>query len=193
MPSAQVLSAAPALVLRQGEHNLMIRKLLTIAIAAIAFSLPAKASTYNASFDGSFFDVFAQITTDGSDNVTAITGTVAGVGGGSIGGLAPLGNPSWIYDNKFTASSPYVSNGGILFSVGAFLYNLYSDGPNYYLSTFNPDGTHYNPGDVGTLAVAQTPLPGALWLFGSALAGLWGMFARRRRSSAQRLESPAFA
>jgi hypothetical protein len=173
----------------------MIRKMLSAAMLVIAISLsvPAKAATYSASFNGAVFDVFAQITTDGLDNVTAITGTVAGVNGGSIGGLAPLGNPSWIYDNKFTALSPHVSNGGILFSAGAFLYNLYSSGPNYYLSTFNPDGSNYNPGDLGTLAVAQTPLPGALWLFGSALAAFWGFVARRRRRSVPRLDAPALA
>jgi hypothetical protein len=147
------------------------------------------------SFDGSFFDVFAQITTDGLNNVTAITGNVTGPNGASISGLVPLATqPSWIYDNQFASSSPYVSNGGILFQAGAWLYNLYSDGPTtFFLSTFNPDETHYNPGDRGTLAVAQTPIPGALWLFGSALAGFWGFVARRRRSSAQRLDAPAFA
>jgi len=146
------------------------------------------------SFDGSVFDVFAQITTDGSNNVTFISGNVTGPNGDSINGLVPLATqPLWIYDNKFTSSSPYVSNGGILFQAGAWLYNLYSDvGPKWFLSTFNPDGTNYNPGDRGTLAVAQTPLPGALWLFGSALAGLWG-FARRRRKSSQQLDAPAFA
>jgi hypothetical protein len=173
----------------------MLRKMLFAAMAATAISLsvPAKAATFSVSFDGAVFDVFAQITVDGSDNVTAISGNVVGVNGGSISGLAPLGNPLWIYDNKFFASSPYVNNGGILFSVGAFLYNLYSDGPTYFLSTPNPDGSNYNPGDRGTLAVAETPLPGAIWLFGTALAGLGSLFSRRRRSSAQRLSAPSYA
>jgi hypothetical protein len=171
----------------------MLRKLLSAAMVAIALSAPAQAATYNVSFDGSFFDVFAQITTDGLNNITAITGNVVGPGAAPISGLEPLGNPNWLYDNQFFGSSPYVSDGGILFSAGAFLYNLYSDvGPTWFLSTFNPDESHYFPGDAGTLAVAQTPLPGALWLFGSALAGLWG-FARRRRKSSQQLDAPAFA
>jgi len=172
----------------------MLRKLLSAAIVVIALSAPAKAATYNVSFDGSVFDVFAQITTDGSSNVTAITGNVTGPNGASISGLVPLATqPAWIYDNTFASSSPYVSNGGILFQAGLWLYNLYSDvGPTWFLSTFNPDGLNYFPGDRGTLAVAQTPLPGALWLFGSALAGLWGG-ARRRRKSSQQLDAPAFA
>jgi hypothetical protein len=175
----------------------MLRKVLSAAVMAIAVSLsvPAKAATYNATFDGSVFDVFAQITTDGLNNVTAITGTVTGPNGASISGLVPLvpTNPSWIYDNQFSALSPYVSNPGILFTAGAWIYNLYSSGPGYFLSTFNPDGSNYNPGDPGSLRVAQTPLPGALWLFGSALAGFWGFIARRRRTSAQRFDAPAFA
>ena len=172
----------------------MLRKILFAALAATAISLPAKAATYSVSFDGAVFDVFAQITVDGSDNVTAISGNVVGVNGAAISGLEPLGNPSWIYDNKFFASSPYVDNGGILFGAGAFLYNLYSsiDGTTYFLSTFNPNNSNYNPGDTGTLAVAQTPLPGAIWLFGSALAGLASLF-RRPRKSAQHLGAPAFA
>ena len=172
----------------------MLRKLLSATMLVIALSASAKAATYNATFDGSVFDVFAQITTDDLNNVTAITGTVTGPDGASISGLVGPGNPNWIYDNQFSAISPYVSNGGILFSAGAWLYNLYSvDGPSYFLSTFNPDDSNFIPGDPGSLRVAQTPLPGALWLFGSALAGLWGFMARRRRSLGRRLDAPAFA
>jgi hypothetical protein len=177
----------------------MISKVLFPAIVAFALSLagPAQAATYNASFDGSVFDVVAQITTDGANNVTAISGTVVGINGASIGGLVPLGNDLWEYDNKFFASSPYVSDLGIVFSAGTFLYNLYSENilsgsVAYFLSTFNPDGSLgdpdlngllFDPGDTGTLTVAQTPLPGAIWLFGSVLAGLTGLMARRRRAS----------
>ena len=172
----------------------MLRKLLFAAIGALAlpFAAPAKAATYAATFDGSFFDVFAQITVDGSDNVTAISGAVAGVNGGPINSLEPLGNPDWFYDNKFFSSGPYVSGDGILFNAGLFLYNLYFDAEKsaYFLSTFNPDESHYFPGDQGTLAVAQTPLPGALWLFGSALAGLTGLIARRRRAWAATSRPP---
>ena len=181
----------------------MIRKMLSAAVLviAVALSVPAKAATYNASFDGSVFDVFAQITTDGLNNVTAITGNVTGPNAASISGLVGPGDPRWIYDNQFSPLSPYVSNGGIVFSAGSFFYNLYSDSLGYLLSTTNPNGSVdpfangalYNPGDRGTLAVTQTPLPGALWLFGSAFAGFWGLIARRRRSSAQRVAAPAFA
>jgi hypothetical protein len=162
----------------------MVGNFLFAAIVSLALALagPARAATYGVSFDGSFFDVFAQITVDGSDDVTSIAGTVVGTNGGSIIGLGPLDNPDWAPDNKFFASAPHVSIGGILFNAGAFFYNLYFEDSNYFLSTSNLNGSLYNPGDKGTLAVAQTPLPGALWLFGTALAGLTGLIARRRRT-----------
>jgi hypothetical protein len=144
-------------------------------------ALPAQASTYTADFTGSFFDVFATITTDACDNVIAITGNVTGPNGGIINALEPLGNPNWIYDNKFTSTDPHVSNGGILFLANGFDYNLYSVGSGpfgFFLSTFNPDGTLYNPGDAGTLDVTQTPLPAAGLLFGSTILGA---FILRRR------------
>jgi hypothetical protein len=174
----------------------MLRKVLFAALAATAISLsaPAKAATYSVSFDGAVFDVSALITVDGANNVTAISGNVVGVNGGAISGLVPLvpSNPDWFYDNQFFASGPsYVDLNGILFTAGAWIYNLYFDG-GYLLSTHNPDNSNYVWGDRGTLAVAETPLPGAIWLFGTALAGLASLL-RRRRSSAQRLSVPAYA
>jgi hypothetical protein len=156
--------------------------------AVVCAALPAKASTYDVSFAGSFFDVFANITTDASDNVTTIVGTVTGLQGltgGAISGLEPLGTqPAWIYDNKLTATAPFVSNPGILFDVGTVAYNLYSSGSDYFLSTMNPDGSHYNPGDAGTLAVTQTPLPAAGLLFASGIVA--GLIARRRKKAPSR-------
>jgi hypothetical protein len=149
-------------------------------------ALPAQASTYTADFTGSFFDVFATITTDAGDNVIAITGNVTGPNGGSISGLEPLGNSLWIYDNMFTSADPHVSNPGILFLANGFDYNLYSvgSGPfSFFLSTFNPDGSLYNPGDAGTLDVTQTPLPAAGLLFGSTIVG--ASLLRRRRKVAE--------
>jgi hypothetical protein len=151
------------------------------ALACAAW--PAQASTYTADFTGSFFDVFATITTDAGDNVITITGNVTGPNGGSISGLEPLGNPSWNYDNLFTGTDPHVTNGGILFLANGFDYNLYSDVGGIFLSTFNPNGSLYNPGDVGTLDVTQTPLPAAGLLFGSTIAGAF--LLRRRKKVAE--------
>jgi hypothetical protein len=154
----------------------------------IAVAPPAKASTYDVTFTGHVFDVVADITVGGvggSNNVTLMTGTVSGPNGTSIVGLVPLGTQSaWTYDNMFNGlGNPYVSNPGILFTAGAWIYNLYSVGTGssvaYYLSTYNPNGIYYNPGDLGTLSVAQTPIPAPVFLLGSVLAA--GCFFLRRR------------
>jgi hypothetical protein len=153
----------------------------------------ASASTYDVTFTGSFFDVFVELQVDGSNNVTSISpgGTVSGAFVGSpaaVTALEPPGNPSWIYDNQFNAAgNPVVSNGGILFLAGGFDYNLYSvgSGPSslYYLSTFNPDGTLYNPGDLGTLKVAAVPEPSTWAMMILGFAGI-GFLTYRRKNKA---------
>ena len=158
-----------------------MKKLFLIVTALMTLlSLPASASTYSATFT-SFFDVFADITVDGGNNVTAISGTVIGPGGGTITNLAS--NSSWSFDQKFDgAGNPYVSNGGILFAAGAYLYNLYSTGSGpftYLLSTNNPNGV-YDPGQVGLLDVSQTPIPAPFLLLASVLA-IGGLLFRSRR------------
>jgi hypothetical protein len=153
-----------------------------------ATSLPAKASTYDVTFTGSVFDVFANINVN-SGNVTSMSGMVVGVNGAPISlNLVPLNTqPAWIYDNKFNATgNPFFSNPGILFTAGSWIYNLYSatvgSSVVYYLSTFNPDGINYNPGDLGTLSVSQTPIPAPILLLGSVLAA-GGLILRRRKQN----------
>lgn len=151
-------------------------------------TLPAKASTYDVTFTGKVFDVVADITVGSNNAVSMMTGTVVGPNGSSFSGApVTLGTqPAWIYDNKFNAAgNPYVSNPGILFSAGGWIYNLYSVGTAYYLSTYNPTGVNYNPGDLGTLTVSQTPLPAALPMFLTALGGLWFVLRRRNKNAAE--------
>src|SRR6202000_3005362 len=94
-------------------------KLVAATAFLIAFSTGcANGSTYDVQFVGSFFDVFAQITVDGSNDVTTITGTVSGPSAwglpASISGLEPLNGPNqgavWNYDNALSGTAPYVSN-----------------------------------------------------------------------------------
>jgi hypothetical protein len=150
----------------------MIRTWIAAGSVALALAVsPAKANSYDLTFIGSFFDVFAEINTDAGGDVTSITGyDIAGAGPHNSGlGLVtnptqpnPFNNGVYIYDNVFYPSgSPYVDNGGILFtdSSGNTL-NLYSVGPDsYYLSALSPGGGLYNPGDPGTLTAVASPLP----------------------------------
>jgi hypothetical protein len=189
---------------------------LAAAVLGLGFlgTLPAKASTWDVTFDGANLDVSAVVTTGktldalGGYNITAITGTVTalttGVTGGSITGL--IANPNqpyqgtyynssglgWNYDNVlFANGQPIFDNNGPLFSFVTstgtdILANLYSVGTQFYLSVDNPTSL-WSPGDPGTLQASDppaTPLPATLSLFATGLA-IVGLFGwRRKRKSA---------
>ena len=73
-------------------------------------------------------------------------------------------------------SSPLYSGGG--FS-GAnpdfFLTFIMEQGKQYVLSIFNESASNFT-----LTAVSAVPLPGALWLFGTALLGFLGISSRRK-------------
>jgi hypothetical protein len=153
---------------------------LAAAVSLLGAPIAAQASVYNIVFDGVVFDVSAQITTDGTDLVTAITGSVTGPNGATITGLEPLSNSGadYNFDNLFFLSPIHVTFGGIAFDAGGFSYNLYADGDNYLLSTINPTGDqtspNWNPGDLGTLSVTAVPEPStwAMMILGFLAIGL---------------------
>jgi hypothetical protein len=171
-----------------------------ILLFALAAS-PAKATTYDVNFVGSFFDVFAEITIGapvggGGYDVASITGyDTAGAGPHNlITGLVtnptqpnPFNNGVYIYDNVYYPSgNPFVDNPGILFTdASGNILNLYSTGSEsftYYLSAVSPGGGLYNPGDVGRLTDSVvTPLP-STWTM--LIAGFIGLcfFAYRRKN-----------
>lgn len=176
-------------------------------------SAPARASTWDVTFDGTNFDVSAVLTTAnsldalGGYDITAITGTVtastAGVTGGAITGLVgnsvqpsqstyyDSGGLGWYYDNVlFTNGQPLFDNNGVLFnfvtSTGTdILANLYSVGSDFYLSVDNPTSL-WSVGDPGTLQASdppETPIPATLPLFATGLA-MAGLFGWRSKRKA---------
>lgn len=177
---------------------------LTASVLGWGFldALPANANTYDVTFTGSVFDLSAQITTSstldalGGYDITSITGTVSGPTGGAITGL--ISNPGqpnqgtyydgsygWYYDNILFPDSTPFDNNGPLFSFGSgIVANLYSVGTAFYLSVDDPSA-YWNPGDLGTLQVSQTPIPAALPLFatGLGLVGMFGWFRKRRAAA----------
>ncbi len=167
------------------------------ALVATFAASPARANSYNVTFNGaiSFFDVFVTIDTGayvggGGYDVTSVTGTdTSTVDGGpysltlvTAAGTPPnsTDNGTWIFDDVFYPSgSPYyVDNSGLLFtdSNGNTL-NLYSTGSGlstaYYLSVDTPSSL-YNPGDPGIITgvtETATPLP-STWTM--LIAGFFG-------------------
>lgn len=174
---------------------------LAFATCMMALVTPANAVTYNFNFDGAAFDVFGQVTTDGFDVATNISGTITGPqGGGSFNTLIPTGTApwtgTWSWDNIFANLVTPVTNGGILWqNADNSIANLYSVGSLIYLSVANPDLGFYNPGDLGTLTfeASPVPVPAALPLLASAVGGIGIMGWRRRRKGSKPLLEPSGA
>jgi hypothetical protein len=112
-------------------------------------------------------------------NVSLQNGVVNATFDGTASGLIPLS----------------AFEGGAVSVLVAFVSNLgdfdFGGGTNTRNPLFNIDGLHSSVGDTGlTLTytydpaeVSSTPLPAAIWLFGSGVAGFAAISRRRRRSA----------
>jgi hypothetical protein len=178
----------------------MIRKRtveLAVALAGATFLLvaPAKANTYDGTFDGKNFDAFFSFSTDASNNVLSFSGNIIGLTpltageSGSITSLingptnpfyAPSGN-GWTFTNTYDPSTGIFPDQGLLVAFGAGNFaNFYTDGVNEFLSVDSPSAL-FNPGDAGKLSVSQTPLPPAWTMMLIGFAGLGCVLYRRTR------------
>ncbi|MFI3197097.1 MAG: VPLPA-CTERM sorting domain-containing protein [Methylococcaceae bacterium] len=107
--------------------------------------------------------------------LTSITGTYAGQ---AITGLADLNTVDG-NDNLINTSEKLVDHNGIAFTLaatptdyGSNLINVYSDTAGY--TDNGPAGS-----SASGFTLTAVPIPAAIWMFGSALAGLVG-FGRRK-------------
>ena len=179
----------------------MTRKLAWAAAAILALApLEAEAATLAFSFetqDGVFSgsgDLMVSDTLDsaGGYDVTGLSGTLSGPGGGAMTLVANPLQPttstdstgSWYYDNVVSASAPWFDLSGLLFEAGGYEYNLFASASDYILSSRNPAGS-YNPGQVvDRLTVASIPEPATWLMMGVGFAALG--FGGRRASRGDR-------
>lgn len=183
--------------------------------AATAFLLgaissePATAAVYDFSFTTANYTASGTLTTDSSNDVLNINGTVTGTTSltdsttGPIGGLitqagtppgqgtytSPITGQAWNYNDVLYPSGPQlVDNNGLLFTFGTDsmkldIGNIYTVGSTYYFSVDAPSSL-YNPGDVvvsgGITAAVPEPATWAMMILG--FTGV-GFMAYRRRSA----------
>jgi hypothetical protein len=138
-------------------------------------------------------------------SVTTSTGTaVAGQGSGaaatSFGFALPFSVSSWTLDVSNATNVSFNLSGGLSFSTGLFNNSAFMapsalsfTGPSasallsagtYYLSVFSGFGNvgvPYNLNITSTdiVPTGNTPIPAAIWLFGSALMGMIGIGRRK--------------
>jgi hypothetical protein len=192
------------------KSRLGMAALLSAALAV--FSPSANAMLINFDFQttsGTPFDIAGQLNIANSLNgvggfdILGITGAVVGAGGAAISGLVlnpnqpnAFNNGSWIYDNVGFSGQPHLNVNGLLFTAGAYTYNIYSNVavgtytdkvfvPDlYFLSSNNPAGD-FNPGQTGNLIANGVP---ELSTWAMMLIGFGGIgfvaYRRAKKSSA---------
>lgn len=164
-----------------------------IGAATIAAALPAYAATYSFDFlstDGSYQANGILATADTLNSVSGydiqgISGQVTGPGGGSITSLVTNPNQplqttdysiGFIYDNVlFPTSTPKLDIGGVLFTTGSTVWNLWANNATDYelYSWGSTNGLGSNVDTHGTFSISAVPEPEtyAMLLAGVAVMG----------------------
>jgi hypothetical protein len=166
----------------------MIRSRLLVALVAIATSAAANATVYNFTVDSGAYDVSGQFSTSGAQ-IIAISGNVSKDLNAPIIGVDTSDPSGFSGDNVFNPSAPYVTNNGILFDAGAYIFNIYSvtDGAgfDYYISSsqfgIDINDPLYDPGSLITGGSITAGIPEASTWFMVVLGFLGlGLISRRR-------------
>jgi hypothetical protein len=169
----------------------------SFVMAALLPASPGNAAVYSFTFSSSDVELTAtaEITVNGSDEVTAISGKISGLVDQTITGVTVnpnFPNPayssdgSFIYNNMYYKSNTVFDTYGLLFgtaqNAGGY-WNLWGISPGVY-SLYESRGSYNYPiQKTGTLTVAAAPELSTWAMLGLGFAGL--SLARRRR--AQRL------
>jgi hypothetical protein len=119
------------------------------------------------------------------EQILSITGTYNGAA--ILGLVGPVSNTHFTYDNMITASSPYLSIYGVMFTVAGSNeeHNLFFGGADNSGAAVFYDGYydtryHFTGGTFTLSAVTAVPEV-STWLLLLAGLGLTGMAAQRRR------------
>lgn len=166
-----------------------------IALAAMALSVPAQASTVTMDATSVEGDVAHMVFTvdDSSHGIMSVTGSIDVAGATpelAILGLVPLSEygDRFFFDNKWDPADTGptgFNNFGIAFFLGDMLTkaNFFDDSPGLIFS-MSPggDGSAYIPGHVmNSVRFNVVPEPATLLLFGLGIAGI--MLTGRRKTS----------
>ncbi|WP_137176873.1 hypothetical protein [Roseomonas sp. AR75] len=170
----------------------MLRTIILAGLAALCLGLaPARAATYSFSYTdttGGGDDYSGLLTVNGG-LVTGISGTSAQYG--TISGLLPAGTsfgggtPS---DNVFSASAPFLTQGGIWFTTQVMPVGLYTAFGDFFSVTSQGGSS------VGTFTATLVPGPGpepvpAPGALAVLLAGVAGLGLARGAAAERRLRT----
>lgn len=184
----------------------MRTSMIVAALVAGFLGTAASATTFFFTYSGDMGLTGAsgtlQATANGNGTFTATSGTITGFGpayadgtAGAMGALianpnapgnatSPLG--SFFYDNQLAPNpaNPTITNAGLLFSVGGYEVNIYSNGPGpgtYSLLSYGNGA--YTPearGDFALTQVGGAVAEPAMWMMMVAGFGLVGVSVRSR-------------
>lgn len=177
-----------------------IRRLIGLnlsAILGIAMLIGSptlgSAGTYTFDFNNlSNFEATGVLTTDASNNIITMTGTVTGTGGGAISFTSGSGSDAaFTWDNVLIPNAdPQLDTFGLVFVTPTYEYNVWGNSPgNYSYYAATPIGTaNYISGDgppqvtVTITEVAAVPEPSTWAMMVLGFAGV-GFMAYRRKNN----------
>jgi hypothetical protein len=171
-----------------------------IALAAMAFTVPARSSVYHVAYSGGQYGIDALVTTDDLTKVAqSASGSffTNGLQTATITGIIPTSTDPWpvffYYDNLLdSTNSEWINSLGLLFclstscakNAGGTAANLFFESGRYQV-WLKTEGVAGYPGNDSALAVnvGAVPIPTTLPLMASGLAGVCFLARRRNKRS----------